>query len=296
MDYKKFKKEELEAYGALKRQIKDDNFFQQWLKTADESNRWLKAEQPTPDELQQYAENEGYRTARSWLEMRKDGYLALNYFINEDAFKKLWMLLKEYDQKTDWHSYSPANGGVPSRLMSALQLWHQSPKFTVAERIRHSKKVALLCQELEELLSQVFPSHLHDDQYDRFRFSNQDQAKAMFASFGSASPDHEARGFFSISWFASHRLKAAGVVPMWAVQNIKQLAQIESTRSGALPTKVRAKTAKRTYLIGAVSAAICKGTMSATLEELAIGPQLIADLVALLSNMDCSADDVRKAF
>jgi hypothetical protein len=60
-----------------------------------------------------------------------------------------------------------------------------------------------------------------------------------------------------------------------------------------LPTKVRAKAAKKTYFIGVVRGAICASTQS-TLDELGIGPQMMADLVALLSDMDCTSDDVRK--
>lgn len=238
---------------------------------------------------------DGYRTARAWLDMRKDGHAALHNFVYSDSFKTLWSILKKHDGPDGLgYAYSPVNGGVPRRLLSAIETWHKAPKFTVSERRLHSKRIAKACTDLEDLLGQLVPSNELDDQYEWFRFSDEGQAGAVLAAFHMSVDEIKAKGFPTVSWIASQRLRACGVVPLWAVQNIKIMALDASPKSNGLPTKVRATAAKKTFFIGVVNAAICRSTM-ATLEQLSIGPQLIADVVGLLSDLDCTADDVRKA-
>jgi hypothetical protein len=72
------------------------------------------------------------------------------------------------------------------------------------------------------------------------------------------------------------------------------MAQAKPRSANTLPTKVRAKTAQRTYLIGAFHKAVDASALAAP-TEIGIDRQLTAEIIGLITDTDCSADDVRKA-
>ena len=285
-------------YRALQRDVRRDQFLKEWLQKAMASQRWFEGENFTRDDIQDMAESDGYRTAAAWLEMRKQTHRAMDYFVHEAAFKKLWQLLREHDKKgfSTMPSYSSGRRAVPWALLEAIQHWQLAPKLTAGERKRLSTKIAVACEVLETLLAQVAPSHKYDDQYERFRFTDVDQAREAFRVFGAetAGAEAEADPFSGVVWRASQNLRACGVVPLWAVANIKRMALTKPRSANTLPTKLRAKTAQRTFFIGAVHHAIERAAV-ATPAECGIDRPLMAEIVGLLANTDCSADDVRKA-
>lgn len=286
----------IREHRAFERETRRDQFLQEWLKKAEASQRWFESESFTRDELQEMAEQDGYRTAAAWLAVRKQSLQTLHRFVHEDAFKRLWAILREYDKKklSTIPSYSPGRGSVPSLLLSAIQHWHQAPKLTATERSQLSQKIAATCEVLEGLLAQVSPSHEYDDQYERFRFDDATQARAAFRVFGADTRDADADPFFGVTWRASVNLRACGVVPLWAVGNIKRMALTQPRSANTLPTKMRAKTAQRTFFIGAVHHAIDRAALT-TPSDCGIDRQLMAEIVGLLTDTDCTADDVRKA-
>lgn len=286
----------IREWRALEREIRRDRFLQDWLDTAEASERWLTGEKLTRSEIQEFAEDDGYRTAADWLASRKQQLRMHRHFVHAPVFRKLWALLREHDRTGIGAvpSYGPSRGSVPARLLEAVVHWHQAPKLTSAERKKLSQKIVKACEELESLVAQVSPSHKLDDQYARFRFEDVTQARAVFKAFGADTTEADKAPSFGTAWRASHTLQACGVVPLWAIQNIKLMALANTRSANTLPTKVRAKTAQRTYLIGAVQKAIDLSAM-ATPAEVGIDRHLMAEIVGLIADIDCSADDVRKA-
>jgi len=274
--------------------IDRDQFLQEWLAEIESSQADFANATFTNEELDEMAEHAGFRSHRAWKGAREDVHKLLHNFIHAEPFKKLWSRLKTHDREYgDIWGYSPGNAGVPSRLVEALKTWHQAPRFTATERREHSQKIAATCAELERLLAQLEPSHSLDGQYSRFRFEDRDQARAVFRSFGSPTDELEEESFFGLEWAASHRLLACGVTPLWAARNIRKMATEGAPSSNPLPPKVRAKSAKKTYFIGVVSEAIRSANPYGN--DLRVGPQMIADIVELIADTDCTADDVRKA-
>lgn len=289
---RRFLAESRQLHSELTDAVKRDTFLMDWLTSAEKSEQKLYAKSLSASELQSLAERYGCRTVRGWNEMRRHALVTMHQFVHEEAFKNLWAILRKADQESQFgrFAYSPAHGAVPARLLDAVYCWHQSPKFTRAERRAHSKAVASACKRLEELLVQVTPGDPLDDQFARFRFTDPRQARALFTAFVS-NVEEDRRDFPNVAWNASHRLLSCGIDPLWAVRNVRQLALTVEPHS-ALPRKLRTKSAKRTYFIRAVRGAIELAQMG---EEIRVGAQAIADVVALLANMDCSLDDVRKA-
>lgn len=267
-------------------------FLNDWLMAAESSKSWLEGEEFTRDELQELALTDGYRTAQAWLDMRAQAQSAMRHFVHSEYFQQLWAILRERDLTDDGNAFSPARRGVPAQLLSAIEHWHQTPKFTVAERKRQSAKIAAVSAELEILLGQLVPNRSCDDQYTRFRFSDPGQAGAVFAVFRSPAELKEKRRT-SVGWDASQRLEACGITPLWAVQNIKEMAENGIAVQG-VPTKVRATGALKTYFISVLNRAIGAATYGYRPKEIGINHQLLADIVGLLANTDCTSDDVRK--
>jgi hypothetical protein len=120
------------------------------LDKAEASERWFIGERLTRVDIQEFADNDGYRTAADWLASRKQQLRVLRHFVQAPAFKKLWALLREHDKKGigTIPSYSPARGSMPARLLQAIEEWHKAPKLTSAERKRLSQKIAKTCEEL----------------------------------------------------------------------------------------------------------------------------------------------------
>lgn len=281
----------------LLEKINSDRFLHDWLAQAQKDRQVYESrrENFTDAELTAMATHAGFRTSKAWLAALKDLDDLYRHFVYAEPFKQLWSLFKKYQRSTNvFLCYSPSNSGVPRKLVDAVLTWHQSPKFTLAERRSHSKKIAEASQVLEELLGQIEPSHSLDGQYSRFLFHDKPQAGALYRAFGVSPEKDDKNPFFGTQWNASHRLQFGSVVPLWAVQNIKRMALEGEPKSNPLPAKIRAKAAKKTYYIGVVSA-ILKNAVYQTDVDFQIKTQLIADIVGLLSGTDCTADDVRKA-
>lgn len=283
------------AHRELMAEISRDSFLRDWLVEAQQDQAAFAIEYKSDADISAMAQHAGFRTSKAWLAARKDLADLHHHFVYAEPFKKLWTLLKSRQRSTDiQYPYLPSNGGVPRKLIDAVVTWHQAPKFTQAERRAHSKKIAAACQALEDLLGQIEPSHSHDGQYSRFRFDDKAQAGALYRAFGVSHVEDDTNPFFGTQWNASHRLQFGGVVPIWAVQNIKHMALSGEPTSSPLPAKIRAKAAKKTYFIGAVSC-VMKVAISQTSEDFQTRHQLIADIVGILCGTDCTADDVRKA-
>lgn len=286
----------LMEHRALRREVRKNTFLREWLTAAEDSSDWFKSQNFSDKEVEEMARSDGYRTARSWLEMRSDGHRTIKQFVHADEYQVLWRALKEHDNGTvgGGYAYSPLNGGVPSRLLDSIQRWHKLPKFTTAERKNHSEKIAAAAEKLEDLLGQLVPSDNLDPQYSQFLFPDKQQAIAVLRRMGKSGEEIEAQRFPSPSWEAGIRLSHLGIEPLWAVQNIRMMASDSSKSYASLPTKVHTKTAKRTWFIRAVYDAICGATFS-TPKNIGLRQEDLAGVVGLLTNADCSADDVRKA-
>lgn len=281
----------------LNEAIKTDQFLRDWLRHVEQDQRAfaIEREKLCDPDLTEIAHHAGFRTSKAWLAARKDLEKLHHYFVYAEPFKELWAHLRERQDKIfpQW-GYSPTRVGVPHKLVDAVMTWHQAPKFTQAERRAHSRKIAAACEVLEDLLGQIEPSHTLDGQYSRFRFDNKAQAGALCRAFDVSHEKDDKDPFFGTQWKASHRLQLGGVVPLWAIQNIKKMAAEGGPKASPLPAKIRAKAAKKTYFIGAVSG-ILKSVSFSNPADSQIGHQLIADVVGLLAGTDCTADDVRKA-
>ncbi len=261
-------------------------FLDDWLAEALESKRLFELQTFTQEQLDEQAILHGYRTGRIWVSAMNDHLAALKYFKNAEPFKELWCILKKQDEINGMEfAFSSARGGAPNRLLEALNSWHVLPKFTPNERKTHSKKIAKACEQLQDLLGQVLPDENINSQYSRFTFADDRQAEAVFRVFKS-KPKLGAR------FDASHRLKLCGVTPLWAIDNIRANAETEISDSSLV--KIHAKTAKKTYLIRPVVHAIEAALAYRLTESVGITNKLIADIVGLLSGMDCEIDDVRK--
>lgn len=267
----------------------DEEFLQQWLTESSESKRLFEDQKLSHQVLSEQALRHGYRTRSVWLDAMKDHHAALTHFVHANEFKELWAILKKHDEiYEEDRAYSAGRRGVPNRLLEAVDAWHQFPKFTIAERMMHSKKIAKACAQLQDLLGQVLPGIDFESQYSKFIFARDRQANAVFRVFKS-EPIYEHGVIFE----AGHRLKQCGVTPLWAINNIQKMAESEVVRN-ALPTKIRAATAKKTYLIGAVSKAIDSACVSELPKNIGLTHRLIADVVGLLAGMECEIEDVRK--
>ena len=269
-----------------------DDFLQDWLGAANNSARLFKQANLTGDALNEQAIAHGYRTGRVWKQAMQDHQSALHHFVNADAFGKLWECAKNHDAiYGEGCAYSPAIRGIPNRLLEALDAWHRLPKFTKTERAAHSKKIAKACEQLQDLLGQLLPADAFKAPYSRFILGRDGQADAVFRVFKSEPLNKP-----SVIFEAGHNLKQCGVTPLWAVGNIRQMAEAEAAviRSKFVPTKIRADTAKKTYLIGAFSRAINTACMDALPSQLGITHEQIADVVALLAGTECQVEDVRK--
>lgn len=261
-------------------------FLDDWLTEALESKRLFETQDFSREQLNELALRHGYRTGKIWVEAMNDHIAALQYFVNAKPFKDLWAILKKQDDiNGNEFAFSAARGGAPSRLLEALNSWHILPKFTPAERKTHSKKIAKACELLQDLLGQVLPNEEINSPFSRFKFVDDGQAEAVFRVFKS-KPKYGAR------FEASQRLKLSGVTPIWAIENIRTNAEAETGASSLV--KVHAKTAKKIHLIPAVISAIDKALIYGNPKPIGLTNRLIADIVGLLSGLDCEIDDVRK--
>lgn len=292
---------EREAEGRRREQelrdvVEKDQFLQAWLDEVERFQPTFDADNAKLDAAQREkrAKDCGYRTWRQYLDAVAAANRLSYLYVHGEAFKRLWVALKEYDKSAGWvELYGPHNGGVPSRLMAGVAEWYQAPKFTKAEMARHNRKITKLCDELLLLIGQVTPSLEHGDPF-RFAHISDEQADRLLEAFHYPPPPNDDKQELRRSTWKRRRivqsaLEYGGIDAAWCIKNIKIGANQDPATKG-MPTKVRAKSAFKTYLILKLNKIIW--TPFGSIRGL---HQLMADVVAELTDSDCSAEDVRKA-
>jgi hypothetical protein len=290
----------LEFDAELASAIESSTFLAEWL--ADTNARWQQFKEQTEPlsaaEREQEAAKAGFRSWAGWTAYQRCAHRALELFATDATFRSLWTALRRVDDAGDllgpvFRRYGPHNGGAPRRILSAIEQWHKAPKFTAAEMQRHHKKIANLTAQLIELVDQVTPSGM-TDQYFRFELDDA-SARALLDSYQTPKAmrfGNQRQNPLGVRWTAKHYLERAGITPLWALSQVAEAARRGAEYSSqVLPRKVRAANAYRTYMIREVAEAIQGDAPRANLP---VGDQLLATLVALLVNVDCSIDDVRK--
>ena len=276
----------------LRATVSRDEFLSEWLSAANSDRVQFENETANLDNAgrESVALKAGFRTWRNLLDCQRDMHRTLEHYSAHPTFITLWQRLRDCDTEIDWGPmlYGPHNGGVPRALLRSIETWHESPKFTAAELAKHKAKIVKMSGDLIALIAQVSPGNF-SDRFAAFCMTANETEK-IFAIFKSPKNLKQIRGKALPPFWASELLQRAGVTPVWALQNIMACAQLRG--ADVLPTKVRAPTAFRTYLIHAVCSSVAQ---IASHGEPPISDQLVADVVSLLSNKDCTADDVRKA-
>jgi len=276
----------------LRAEIERDQFLQEWLSSANAELCLFDESAAALDHAgrQRAATQAGFRTWRALRSCQRDIHRALEQYVNHPTYAQLWARLRVWDEKHGFMElYGPHNGGVPRSLLRSIETWHRSPKFTAAELARHKIKITKACDELAGLIEQVTPGNFYD-KFGTLHLS-ESEAGVVFDCFASPLKRRHLYGNSSpaIARSAELLLTDAGITPLWALGNIRASAQ--GGADGVLPTKVRTPTAFRTYMVKEVCDSVA---MTASHNALPISDQLIADVVSLLVNMDCSLDDVRK--
>ena len=275
--------------------VEKDTFFREWIARNDESwQSYLDFEQEsTLQRRDEVAQECGFRTWRQHREYLQHARRVLAMFVSEKAFLALWEILRRLDREKGWGPdlYGPHNGGAPMKLLRAIEVWYKQPKLTKSQHAQHHKRIERLCGELLILLEQVTPSGA----FDLFRTLNLDPRMTEGLFRAMATPEWRREQFRNDAApiFLSSHLADIGLTPLWAVRNIAASARIQG--HDVLPPKVKAKTALRTYFIRELSEAIWHYP-SVTSGPSVIRDAAFAEIVALAVGMDCSIDDVRKAF
>ncbi len=276
-------------------------FLREWLSDYEQSRQAfeLSLEGVDDDQREEVATTNGFRTWRTHIQCGNHLGLVQKRFVQEKAFEELWAALSKYDSLHQGFAFSPANGGVPATILRAVQDWYQTPKFTPSERKNHAMQIVKACDNLLALLGQVTPSEIGNDRFATFNYFEPWQTGLLFAAFKSP-PEvgrKELNGRDDSTYaerFVSFVLGEAGITPIAAVQSIRRAASHDQTYT-KLPTKLKAKGAMRTYFIHATNDAINNSTATMWHSGSIISTQLMADLVSLIADTDCTADDVRKA-
>lgn len=284
------------ALSSLRKEAEQGAFLLEWLAQSRQAKieflDWAESADTAAKEAA--AQRAGFRTWRSYLECLKDKHQAIQMFVGEDAFRALWAALRSADPKGEnipW-GFSAANAGTPLSILQAIDTWYQTPKFTAAESAKHYRKIAAASRVLIELLEQVSPGGF-TQAFDSFA-RDAEGAERLLIAFRTPAKyqnPYGARNTFGRNWAAIRYLEAAGITPVWAVKQIEAAAAPRKHPLTVLPRKVKSKTAYRTFMIAEVAKAIAgMGPRS----PLPVSDLVIADVVALLINGDCSLDDVRK--
>lgn len=273
---------------ALQAETERNQFLNEWLAASESGKVAFEADTRNlgNEERETIAIANGFRTWRAFVECLHHKHRTLKQFVSEPAFRTLWQRLRAWDAKQDWplELYGPHRGGVPSTLIDDIEIWHKLPKFTASELVKHKRKIINACDELIGLIEQVTPRPVPD----RFATLNlsHDEAESVFRNF--KSPPSVSKTYRT-PFTAGFLLNRAGVSPLWVLRNIKESASTESREQ--LPTKVRAQSSFRTYIIYRLCDSLARLVLH---RSLPVSDQLIADVVALVANMDCTVDDVRK--
>lgn len=293
---RRWRAEAREQAARLAAETSRDEFLDEWLadsrrhKAAFEAHtRLMNAEQRAS-----LAMREGFRTWHQMNACLEHMHGALEMFVHEDAFKEFWGRLKAADEREGFpSSYGPHNGAVPAHLLRLVEHWHKAPKFSQAERIQHGKKIAKACDELMLLIGQVLPGGLDEHQLNGFRLSER-QVQSLLSAFEASkrSAKHFTEHFGPRR--ASDALAHAGVTPTSALGHLRESAMHWARSPASLPRKVRSAGTMKTHFIRELDRILCFPWVLVDGSKL-VGHQLRADIVALLTGLDCSADDVRKA-
>lgn len=288
--------------AAPKHEIGDRSFLRAWLIEFDAEDRKSKelTASMSQEEKERLAIHLGFRTFRSSLECHDRIRTILQRFIESTAFHKLWDKLEECDRQSDGFSMSPANGGSPQHLLRAITEWYQLPRITDAERAGTLRKMDALASELLDLLGTISPAGDLDPFLSIAQLEDW-QIDALHLGFGNkASYDENksrAHYFEKPSWRARYVLKRSGVTPAFVLECLK--ATICRQREGG-PNELRgprpkshAKGAMKTHFIKVVDHLLYQAAMFVE-QPPSLEANLVAELVGLITDMDCSADDVYK--
>lgn len=287
---------------AKNKKIIDSAFLSEWLAEYEASKRDFETSLIglSETQLEELAITNEFRTARLHRAFIDHHGLILRRFVEEQAFAHLWQALAAYDAEHETFAFTAFNGGVPATILRRLDAWYRLPKFTPIQLKTHYAKITSGCDELLRLLRQVTPSELGDRRFTAFNDLDPRQAQYMLRCF--QSPEEVGRRRLSNGTddsshtrrFVTRVLEQSGITPIAALEWIKQAA-IDPPDSSRLPTKLRAKGAKRTYFIHETYAAINEAHSTIFHKGSIASNQLLADLVSLIADTDCTADDVRKA-
>lgn len=281
---------------AARRELEEasrEPFLQDWLAKFLENEAELKALALSPQEREALANREHFRTWRAFLECRKQIGMALRLFVKDSCFQRLWQFLRAQDKEWQGFSYSPANGGVPMRILRCIESWHRAPKFTRAELLAHRRRIAQKADELMLLLGQVSPSEEYGDSYSRVSIPPDHKprvldfldrlAKGKVGAHGERLMDMEP---FRQDNVLNNLIAETGINTIWVLGLLRAECR-RPPETQMMPRKVRAKDAMKTYFIWHVDAAPMFGAR--------IPAAMLAEIVGLLTNSDCTDDDVRKA-
>lgn len=275
-----------------------DEFLASWWEEARSAVASLKKEAGALDQSgrDRLAELSGFRSWRYMEEFLRHTVRVRERFLREPAFRELWSKLKLLDIEAGEPSYfGRHHGGVPGRLLQAIESWHQMPKFTKKERKQHGARISDLCNELELALSKVVPGSVGESELEGFWLSPE-QVNALMRTL--LTREDTLKGMSEVPDLAPavgrYALQQAAITPLWAVRAIRDSAAKWGDRATGLPTKVRSAGAIKTYFIHVVET-VLDHHLDEYLQLTSINDQLRAELAGLLANVDCSADDVRKA-
>lgn len=283
---------------AFEEEVSQDTFMEEMLAASEKHFAAFnnKSCSMTAKEREAFAIENGFRTWRIQEACYEHIDDLARLYVHDPVLQELWHRLRELDAKADWGPglYGPHNAGVPASLIREVFSWYQAPKFTKAERLRHNKKIAALCDQLLDMLGQVTPGGV----LDRLGTLTLTPTKAesLFNIF--AAPKRRRKQFgIGPEFAASHLsnvLSTAGFTPTWAIQILAESARLPVLSD--LPPKVAATTAFRTYLIRALHDSLSWHFVPTTKKRRTpIPDDLFAQVVSRILRMDCDIDDVRKA-
>lgn len=288
---------------ATRRKPSSGEFLLEWLADYETARREFESSLQglSESQLDDVATNNGFRTWRLHRSCMNHHGLVLKRFVEDEAFARLWGALADYDKKYGTFAFSAANGGVPATILRRLDDWYRTPKFTPLQLTKHYKKIAACCDELLHLLLQVTPGEQGDRRFVAFNHFEPGQADFLLRSFqsppelGRRKLSNGSDSLWHTNFFVAHTLERAGITPIAALEQIRRRAASAPTGSTLLPTKLGAKGAMRTYFINATFDAINNANSTIFHAGSITSNQLLADLVCLIADTDCNADDVRKA-
>lgn len=261
-------------------------------RTADEAAFRAAEKTLDADQREAVAADHGFRTWRHFGACIAHTRKVATMYVRDSTFKELWRQLKCFEASGELdHLYSPHPFAVPDGLCQAILTWYQQPKFTAAQLRAHRQKILRTCQALRELLLQVTPGGLWDD-YASFDL-DEPTAERMLRTF-QTSPHPRPDGYrYSNQWTANQLVRESGLTPLWAVERILQASTLQP--ASPLPTKVGSATAFRTYMIRELYMLVVRGTLAPFEPKHSLPDHLIAQVVSLIADRDCAAEDVRKA-